>query len=169
MKNLQLSAAVLLSVTGIVLFSVLRSPSATQADDQVRPIPTEETQDAEQSIRPYMHAKLVHSQGVLHGLVLEDFSRIALAADSLRVTSRLSPEFVSDDVLDDEVYKHFQLEFLRLSTRLGELARDENLEGAAFTYNSLTANCMACHQYLREKDAAETTDNQTADPQNSRR
>lgn len=158
MKKPQLTAVACLFAAGIVLFGVLRPQPSALADEQVRRIPTEASQVSEESIRPYMHAKLVHAQGVLHGLVLKDFSQMTVAADGLRVTSQLSPEFVSEDVLDDEVYKHFQLEFLRLSTKLGDMARDENLEGAAFTYNNLTANCMACHQYLREKDVLQTTE-----------
>lgn len=156
MTKAQLTVAVCSFATGVFLLGLLRPQHATHADEQVRQIPTDATHISEESIRPYMHAKLVHSQGVLHGLVLRDFEQMRQAADGLRVTSQLSPEFVSDDVLDDEVYKHFQLEFLRLSTKLGEMARSENLEGAAFTYNNLTANCMACHQYLREKDALQT-------------
>lgn len=93
--------------------------------------------------RPYMQAKLVHTQAVVHGLVLNDLAEVARAADDLRATNQLSPDDAGADLLDDKVYRHFQLEFVRLSTRLGELARNENREGAALADSKLTANCMA--------------------------
>jgi hypothetical protein len=34
------------------------------------------------------------------------------------------------------------------------MADAKNLDGAAFTWNSLTANCMACHEYLRKEAGA---------------
>jgi hypothetical protein len=113
-----------------------------------------------------MHAKVVQSQRVLHGLVTQDFAQIEEGAEGLRATSLLSPGPHSPDALDDELYEHFRLEFLRLSTKLGEMARDENLEGAAFTYNNLTANCMACHQFLKERARADVTQ---GDDETSRR
>lgn len=125
----------------------------TRADERVQPIPTDRDSAPAGSLRPYMQAKLGQSQAIVHGLVLDDLAEVARAADDLRATSQLSPEFGGDDLLDDEVYGHFQLEFVRLSTRLGELARNGNRDGAAHAYTLLTANCMSCHEYLRDRRA----------------
>ena len=64
MQKSQMTGAIWLSLVGIVLYGVLRLPSATHADENVRQIPTDATQVSEESIRPYMHAKLVrHATG----------------------------------------------------------------------------------------------------------
>lgn len=128
-----------------------------RADEVVEQSPKSELTHPDADIASFMHAKLIHSQRVMHGVVMQDFVELERGAEALRATSLLSPGPHSADALDDEVYEHFRLEFLRLSTKLGEMARDENLEGAAFTYTSLTANCMSCHQYLREQTPAEVT------------
>lgn len=123
-----------------------------RADEVVEASGDDEVTQSDSDITSFMHAKMLHSQRVLHGVITQDFEQIERGADGLRATSLLSPGPHSHDALDSELYEHFRLEFLRLSTKLGEMARDRNLEGAAFTYNCLTANCMACHQYLKEQD-----------------
>lgn len=138
---------------GVVLFSLWQPPDAMRAGDRVRPIPTEQESAAPKSLRPYMQAKLIHSQAIVHGLVLDDLAEVARAADDLRTNSQLTPAYNSDDLLDDEVYRHFQLEFVRLATRLAELARNGNRDGAAHGYSNLTDNCMACHEYLRDRES----------------
>ena len=142
-----------LAAVGLLLLAALKLAAPSRANDEVQPIPAQSDNGSAPSIKPYMHAKLVHAENVLQGLVLRDFDRIARSAEGLRNTSLSSPGLHSTDKLNDEVYQHFRLEFLRLSTRLGEMADAKNLDGAAFTWNSLTANCMACHEYLRN-DAA---------------
>jgi len=140
-----------LATAGILLALVtVKLTGSGRADDEVRPIPAESDKAATPTIKPFMHAKLVHAESVFQGLVLGDFDRIARSAEGLRTSSLASPGLHSTDKLNDEVYEHFRLEFLRLSTRLKDAADAKNLDGAAFTYNSLTANCMACHEYLRK-------------------
>jgi hypothetical protein len=143
-----------LAAVGLLLFAALKLAEPGRAADEAKPIPIQSDDDASPSIKPYMHAKLVHAESVLQGLVLQDFDRIARGAEGLRTTSLSSPAPHSADKLNDEVYEHFRLEFLRLSTRLGEMADAKNLDGAAFSWNSLTANCMACHEYLRKESGA---------------
>ncbi|MCA9087721.1 MAG: hypothetical protein KDA90_03695 [Planctomycetaceae bacterium] len=103
----------------------------------------------QETLGPYMHAKLVHSQQVLRGLVTHNFGDVRKGAGALKQTSLDAPKPRGKDPLDLELYEHFKLEFLRLTTQLGEMADEENLEGAAFVYQNLTANCMACHQFLQ--------------------
>lgn len=146
-------------LAGVALWSVYawqQRERSVHADEVVQ-MPDAEIAHPDADIASFMHAKVLHSQRVLHGLVTQDFAQIERGAEALRASSLLSPGPHSADALDDELYEHFRLEFLRLSTKLGEMARDENLEGAAFTYNNLTANCMACHQFLKERTHAEVT------------
>lgn len=117
---------------------------------QVEPIPIQTPGAAKGELRPYMHAKLYHTQQVMGGLVTHDFAEIRKGAGALKQTSLDAPQPKGNDKTDDELYEHFKLEFLRLTTQLGQMADDENLEGAAFVYQSLTANCMACHEFLSQ-------------------
>ncbi len=139
---------------GLLLLGLLRPADSSRADDAVVPIPAQTDGPPAASIKPYMQAKMVHAENVLQGLVLQDFDRITRGAEGLRNTSLSTPGPHGADGLNDEVYQHFRLEFLRLSTQLSELAEAKNLEGAAFAWNNLTANCMACHHYLRQSPAA---------------
>lgn len=109
------------------------------------PIPTQTVQDA---VRDAMHKKLEHSQKILNGLVTRDFGLIEDAAAKLKTVSLSAPKRIEGDETDNEVYEHFRLEFLRICTLMEEMAKKENLEGSAFAYQSLTANCLACHSYL---------------------
>jgi len=153
----QWMTSVVAAVALCSFFTWQRHDSDAHADEIVQPMPDAEVARPDADIAAFMHAKMVHSQTVLHGLVTQDFAEVESGAEKLRASSLLSPGPHSTDALDDELYEHFRLEFLRLSTKLGEMARDENLEGAAFTYNNLTANCMACHQYLQDHATEEVT------------
>ena len=95
-----------------------------------------------------MQAKLVHSQSILNGLVTRDFDSVASAAKAMKKVSLAAPKHIEGDATDNELYNHFRLEFLRITTLMQNMAEQENLEGAAFAYQSLTANCLACHSYL---------------------
>ncbi|MHC4875673.1 MAG: hypothetical protein ACYTGL_04185 [Planctomycetota bacterium] len=130
--------------------AVQPAPDARPADKGVVKIPIEAAQQGQQ-IRPYMHAKLVHSQTVLAGLVTKDFDRIETAAERLMLTSLDTPAVKEGENREDEVYDHMRTEFLRLAGRLKQMAEKENLEGAAFVHEKLNGTCIACHQYLRDE------------------
>jgi hypothetical protein len=98
-----------------------------------------------------MHAKVVHAHRVFEGLVTADFQKIQKGAEALKLTSLSTPAVEPGESRDDEVYEHFKIEFLRLTSRLEEMAEDENLDGAAYVHDQLNATCIACHQYLRNQ------------------
>lgn len=130
--------------------AVIQPEKARRADGGVVAIPID---PAEQNkhVRPYMHAKLVHSQTVLEGLVTKNFDRIETAAERLMLTSLDTPAVKAGENREDEVYDHMKVEFLRLAGRLKQMAEKENLEGAAFVHEKLNGTCIACHQYLRDE------------------
>ncbi len=47
------------------------------------------------------------------------------------------------------------MEFMRQTARLEEEALKENLAGAAYFQQNLTATCIACHDYIRDEDIKE--------------
>ena len=50
---------------------------------------------------------------------------------------------------EDKVYDHYGDEFRRQCAKLMKLADEKNLEGAHFTYLSMTTTCINCHNYVR--------------------
>ncbi|MEW4486451.1 hypothetical protein AB1L42_00135 [Thalassoglobus sp. JC818] len=134
---------VLLSATCVIVMTMLDACA-----QNVAPIPTETKRDA---IRNSMQSKSKAAQSILPALVMNDFAAIEATAAKLKQTSLQSPEDIEGDQTENEIFRHFRLEFLRLSTQLEQMAKDENLEGAAYAYENLTANCLACHSYLNNQ------------------
>ena len=95
---------------------------------------------------PFMRAKLASSQLVMEGLVTENFELISKGALQMTKMS----EAAEWPRAPDKVYDHFSEQFRRLAGKLRRLARDENLEGASFTYMHMMATCISCHDYVRK-------------------
>ena len=95
--------------------------------------------------RPFMRAKLVGSQSVLNGLVTENFSLIHRGAEDMK---RMS-EALQWPRAEDKVYEHYGDEFRRQCDKLMQQAEKKNLEGAHFTFLSMTTSCINCHDYVR--------------------
>lgn len=100
--------------------------------------------------RPYMHAKLDHSQLIFQGLVMRDFAQIEAGADAMALSSLNMPGVEPGEYREHEVFDHMNLEFRRLAERLIQAARERNLEGAAYVNEKLNATCISCHEYLRD-------------------
>lgn len=99
-----------------------------------------------------MAQKLPRMQKILEGLVRKDFEAIGDAASKLKEISLQAPSNIEGNDIDNQLYDHFKLEFLRLTTQLEAMAKAKNPEGGAFVYQNLTSNCMACHSYLANLD-----------------
>ena len=99
-----------------------------------------------------MEAKLDYAEKKFAGLVTHDFDQVAKSAESLKLMSLSHPRGWEKKEDDDEIYDHFRMEFMRQAARLEEEARKENLAGAAYFQQNLTATCIACHDYIRNED-----------------
>ncbi len=97
------------------------------------------------NVRPFMRAKLVHSQKVLEGLTIENFELIAKSAGQLEVLS----QDVAWQVLQTAEYRQQSLEFRRATQSLKLAADEESIDGAALAYVDVTMKCVKCHQYVR--------------------
>lgn len=113
-----------------------------------KPIPTETTQE---SVRRSMRDKSKQAQSILPALVMGDFVSIKETATKLKAISLHAPDGIEGDETENDLYKHFRLEFLRVTSQLEKMAEQENLEGTAYAYEKLTANCLACHGYLTDQ------------------
>lgn len=149
MKKIAMEMAALLSIVLIIVWS---QRSETDAQERVTPIPSQSDQvpAVRQPVGPLMQAKLGHAQRVLEGLVTHDFDRISAAAKAMKLMSLDPPSSWGRDKDDDEVYEHFRMEFMRQSARLEKMAHEQNLPGAAYLQQNLTATCIACHDYIRD-------------------
>ncbi len=143
---MRLGSKAILMVAGLVVclfFVELNLRTAAEERPRIKQIPTAVSPDR----RPFMQGKLEDMQTVLRGLVTADFGLIHKGADQMQNTS-LHAELAS--VHDDRVYRHFSAEFRRLTVKLDEMASQEHLDGAAYTFQNLTTTCIACHQHVRD-------------------
>ena len=97
------------------------------------------------SQKVFMRVKLASSQKLLEGLVTRDFDLMHDAALEMKDMSEAS-EWPR---ADDSTYTHYNLDFQRHCRTLARLADEENLAGAAFTYQQITSACINCHDYVR--------------------
>ena len=93
-----------------------------------------------------MKKKLKCSQGVLEGIALNDFDKIANNADEL-ITISQQAEWV---VVKTPQYEVFSNRFRKNAESLVKNAKAKNLDGAALDYVDLTMTCVKCHKYVRE-------------------
>jgi cytochrome c556 len=128
-KILRRSLVVLLVLAGVCA-------SVGRGDDLDKPSKTAEL----------MRKKLKHSQGVLEGIALNDFDKIADNADHL-ITISQQAEWV---VVKTPQYEMFSNQFRRSAQSLVKNAKTKNLDGAALDYVELTMTCVKCHKYVRE-------------------
>lgn len=101
-----------------------------------------ETADATPEV---MRQKLGHSQQVLRGLALQDFTILRTNATRLVRLShtsgwqaRQSPE-----------YELFTMEFRRAAEALAAAADAGNIDAATVAYTQMTFSCVSCHKYMR--------------------
>jgi hypothetical protein len=93
-----------------------------------------------------MRKKLKHAQGVLEGVALNDFDKIADNADQL-ITISHQAEWV---VVKTPQYELFSNQFRKGAEGLVKNAKAKNLDGAALDYVDMTMTCVKCHKYVRE-------------------
>lgn len=138
-----------IAIVGIV--AVLGMSFIATAQNDTRYTRNKRPEKLQSPMKPFMHGKLDDFQAIMTSLVQRDFKKLEASSRSLRSRYVNRPQVNSKQEFDDEVYEHFGLEFMRLSARLTDMAKEENLEGAAFHYQNLTATCIACHDHLRDK------------------
>ena len=107
-----------------------------------------------ENVRPFMRAKLEHSQKVLEGLTTEDFDMIAKGAAQMEILSQEA----AWQVLQTPEYRQQSLEFRRAAKSLKDAADDESIDKAALAYVDLTMKCVKCHEYVRNVRNAGTAD-----------
>lgn len=133
---------------GVLLFLGL-TMTRTNGDEAEPDPPREPRRIAEKAVDvpKLMQRKLDSSQRILRGLVNGDMQDVRGGADVLSAVAR-SRSWAARE--DDAVFAHFNVEFQRLAGKLGRMAEQRNLEGAAYVYNQLTSTCISCHDHVRD-------------------
>lgn len=93
----------------------------------------------------FMAVKLQHAQGVLEGLVTEDYDLVAKHSQEI---SLLSQE-AGWRVIQTPEYAAQSEEFRRAVDSMTEAARHRNLDEATLRYVDVTLKCVRCHKYAR--------------------
>ena len=93
-----------------------------------------------------MRAKLGASQRIVEGLTSANFDLVRQGADELRgiCDSRIWRH------REDQIYTHYRGELHRSAIKMIEMADQQNLDGAAYTYMHTLTTCINCHQYSRD-------------------
>jgi hypothetical protein len=135
----------ILSIAGILALT-----SNQLSSDEVELIPVEvappKKAENDVPLRDIMDSKLRYSEKILAGLVTHDFKLIAKSAESMKLIGLRHPDHL------EKKSEHFRMEFTRQAARLEEEAKKEQLAGAAYFAQHLTATCVACHDYIRDED-----------------
>jgi hypothetical protein len=97
-------------------------------------------------IQDLMHKKLLTSQTILEGITKNDYKMIGKGAEDLIDISK-QIEFM---VVRSPQYESFSNDFRRSAEALAKMAKDENIDGASFTYLEMSLNCFNCHRYIRD-------------------
>jgi hypothetical protein len=100
----------------------------------------------EQNMPGLMLAKLASTQRVVTGLVSKDFGEIKRGAKDMMSICDAS-QWESHP---DPVYGHYKTELRRQASSLSDLADQQNLEGAGFSYIQTISTCINCHTHCRD-------------------
>ena len=102
-------------------------------------------------LKKLMQKKLKHAQGVLGGLAVEDFQQINQNASALLDLTHQAEWKVTEH----PDYLRYSSEFRRTLQSLMSAAGRENIDGATLAYMQMTMSCVACHQFIRDREGAE--------------
>jgi cytochrome c556 len=99
-----------------------------------------------EDLRDFMRVKLKHSQKVLEGLVLGDFTMISKSSQEMSLLSLAE----TWQVLQTPQYVDYSRKFRNAADALTDAAKKGNLDLSTEAYNRLTTRCVECHKYVRD-------------------
>ena len=137
-----------LLLTGLVVGGgSFRSHFATGAQDKVKKTETAKAPAKKPALQKFMRAKLDLSQGILEGLVTEDFATIEKNAKSLQVLS-IAEEW---NVSNDPIYVQHSKDFRQTVAQISKMAAAKNIDGASLSFVQMTLSCIECHRFVRNE------------------
>lgn len=127
-----------LLVSAVILSGVVSASFGWQQDDD----------QIEKNSTAFMNRKLDYSREIVAGLATEDFERISKAAQDMMLLSHEADW----KVVTTKQYLKASSDFRETTSRLRDISREKNLDGATLAYFEVTLNCVRCHQQLRLSD-----------------
>ena len=97
-----------------------------------------------------MREKLQRSKQILDGLIRQDFDSVSRAARELK---RIG-EATDWPLENDRRFERYTAEFATQCDELDSLAKEMNSQGIQFTFLSMTATCIRCHDHVRDSHRA---------------
>jgi hypothetical protein len=114
---------------------------------EARPSPREDPGGQREVLNRAMAKKLKHTQELIAALAVEDFTRLADNARSLKAIGEQTLAKVSPNL----TYVKYSAEFTSLADELARRAKESDLNGATLSYVRLTINCVECHKFTRDQ------------------
>ena len=130
-----------LSASVVIVFSGLAALAQSDKDKSKNDSPPKKT-----TRQHFMEAKLVISQELLRGVVLNDFELIQKNATAMNLLT-LGEEWGFNNT---KQYVRMSEDLRRISKQLAKAGSDKNIDAATLAYQRLTLNCVECHQALRQ-------------------
>ena len=141
----------MVAITIFVISCAVLSLAYRSSADKVTQIPVVVPERKTQpNVKTYMKMKELGAHKILDGLIHRDFATIKREAAALKRISLDNPKTNSSGDVETRIYQHFRVDFRRLAGKLEVMADEQNLEGSAYVYQSLTATCISCHDHLRD-------------------
>jgi len=119
------------------------------SDGRTQPKPADKKDPPMTTEKVLMRDKLTYAKDALDGLSVEDFDKVAKAADMMRIISRASSWYD----FDSEQYQRLSKNFQEQAADLERHAKDKNLDAAALDYMRISLTCVQCHKYVRDERA----------------
>lgn len=136
-----------LKQSSLVVVACLASWAGLQFALSAAPAEAPKTPAKTPALQKFMRIKLSLTQGILEGLVTEDFDRINRNSNALLLLTAAEEWNQKGTPL----YKQHSEEFRTAIKDLRAMAQKKNLDGAAFAYLHATTSCIECHSYVRAR------------------
>ena len=103
-------------------------------------------EDKDEILAAMMQKKLKSAHGVLDGVALGDFKKVASGGEELIRLAKSE----TWQLIRSPLYEKHSADFIQASEKLVKKAKEKNMDGTALAYVEMTLSCVRCHQYVRE-------------------
>ena len=112
-----------------------------------------EEQAKEQPLSKFMKQKLVSSEQILRGLMMDDMQLVQSSAKKLLRMSRSEGWRASNDML----YLQHSIKFQNAADDLLNKAKARSMDGVSLAWIKVTMSCINCHEWVRDTALADIT------------
>ncbi|MCZ2344513.1 MAG: hypothetical protein LC104_22370 [Bacteroidales bacterium] len=95
-----------------------------------------------------MALKAKHAQDMLAALAIEDYDRIAAAAEEIGRIAQAAEFLTAYKTAEYEIQMKL---FVRTVGSISKHARNKNLDATMLSYIDMSMSCIKCHKYTRDR------------------